>query len=331
MGLMTRNFRAKLLAIVIAVALWTVVAYSETEARAFNVAVEQVGAPPAGLVVVGDIPQVRVEVVAPGDALKAFDPKTGLRATANVRELRKGPNTVPVQLEQLDSNVTIRKAQASITVQVDEFGQVSKEVKIERIRQTPTGFHEVTTLSTVTPKEVTIAGPKSQLDGIEAIAKVDLDGKQTTFSNDNVPVVVRDAGKKPLDKLKVTPSEVSIRIAIQSDATTAVKNVTYNLTGQPASGYRVTSVTVTPPTVSVSGLPSALSTLTQVIADPVDISSQTADVIKTVLLRPPAGVDANPKTVQVHVFIAKTPPVSPTLSPSPSPTPCPSPGPSPCP
>ncbi len=321
MGLMTRNFRAKLLAIVIAVALWTVVAYSETEARAFNVTVEQVGPLPAGLVVLGDLPQVRVEVVAPGDALKTFDPKTGLRATAILRELRKGPNQVPVQLEQLDPNVTIRKAQASISVQVDEFGQVSKPVKIERMHQTPTGFHEVAALSTITPKEVTIGGPKSQLDGIEAIATIDLDGKQASFEDPNVAVVIRDAGRKKLDKLKVTPSEVSIRIAIQSDATTAVKNVNYNLTGQPASGYRVTRVDVTPPSVTVSGLPAALTALTQVIADPVDISSQTADVIKTVLIRPPAGVDANPKTVQVHVFIARTPPVSPTPSPSPSPTP----------
>jgi len=330
MGLLTRNFRAKLLAIVIAVALWTVVAYSETEARAFNLTVEQVGAPPAGLVVVGDIPQVRVEVVAPGDALKTFDPKTGLRATANFRELRKGTNQVPVQLE-LQPNVTVRRlTPTSIRVDVDELDKVSKQVKIERTHQVPSGFREVS--ATAKPQEVTIEGPKSQLDGVEAVATIDLDGKQRTFEEPSVAVVVRDAGKKKLDKLKVTPAEVSVTVTIQGVSTAAVKNVTYNLSGQPAAGYRVTSVTVTPPTVSVSGLPSALSTLAQVIADPVDISSATADVIRTVFLRPPAGVDANPKTVQVHVFIARTPPVTPP--PSPPPTPCPSPAtppPSPCP
>jgi hypothetical protein len=44
----------------------------------------------------------------------------------------------------------------------------------------------------------------------------------------------------------------------------------------------------------------------------VDITNATTDVVRTVRLRPPAGVDVSPTTVQVHVFIGKIPGTSPS-------------------
>jgi YbbR domain-containing protein len=69
---------------------------------------------------------------------------------------------------------------------------------------------------------------------------------------------------------------------------------------------------VTPVTVNVTGLSAVLAGLAQVASDPVDITNATTDVVRTVRLRPPAGVDVSPTTVQVHVFIGKIPGTSPS-------------------
>ena len=88
------------------------------------------------------------------------------------------------------------------------------------------------------------------------------------------------------------------------------------VTGQPAPGYYISNVQVNPPLVSATGLADVLGALKQIASDPVDISGQSSDVVRTVTLRPPAGVTVSPRTVQVHVFISKNPVAGPSPSPS---------------
>ncbi len=320
MNFLLGNLQIKLLAISLAAALWYLVAVSENpiEARTYYLTVEH-GPPPSGLVVMGELRAIPVTVVAAADTLRDFDPKSSLKATAPFGNLHRGHNLVPVRVDQLGQSVIIRRVPDTIPLEVDEIGTARREVVIERLRKVQAGYHEVSV--SVNPKEVTIQGPQSQLAGIDAVVLVDLEGRQSPFE-EPLGVVVRDATKKRLDTLSVTPAEVTVKMTIQADAVAETKTVGFSLTGQPAAGYRVTNATISPVTVSVTGLAATLDSLPQLTAEPVDITNASSDVVRTVSIRIPTGVlEINPKQVTIHVSIAKNPQVSPGPSPTPSPSP----------
>jgi hypothetical protein len=304
------NLRLKLLAIAFAVALWSVVAYAQnpTQQRSVQLPVRASGLP-AGLVVVGKVPAVPVTVIGTADNLAHFVPAS-LHVTGNFSNVKVGTNKVPVDVQNADPSVTI-VASSSVTVNVDDLGTATQTVSIERVNNLPSGFHEQTTATTITPATVRVDGPKSQLSGIQAVVIVDLATVTPPGSTQPATVVVWNASKKIVPQMTVTPPQVSVKLLIQADAVTLNKGVGFTITGQPAAGYRMTNVQVAPLEVQATGLQNTLAGLLLLATDPVDITGAKADVIRTVTIRPPDGVTVNQKTATVHVFISPIPGVSP--------------------
>jgi hypothetical protein len=304
------NLRLKLLAIAFAVALWSVVAYAQnpTQQRSVQLPVRASGLP-AGLVVVGKVPPVPVTVIGTADNLAHFVPAS-LHVTGNFSNVKVGTNKVPVDVQNADPSVTI-VASSSVTVNVDDLGTATQTVSIERVNNLPSGFHEQTTATTITPATVRVDGPKSQLSGIQAVVIVDLATVTPPGSTQPATVVVWNASKKIVPQMTVTPPQVSVKLLIQADAVTLNKGVGFTITGQPAAGYRMTNVQVAPLEVQATGLQNTLAGLLLLATDPVDIAGAKADVIRTVTIRPPDGVTVNQKTATVHVFISPIPGVSP--------------------
>jgi YbbR domain-containing protein len=267
---------------------------------------------PAGLVLVGDVPAVTVTVTGTADNFRTFDPHS-LHVTGNFIKVKVGSNQVPIRVDNGDPNVQI-DAPNSVPVTVDQLGTSTQAVSIERVHALTPGFHEQANATTITPASVRVDGPKSQLTGIQAVVLVDLADLQAPGINQPYAVVIRDANKKPLRNITVTPLQVTVKMVIQADAITVAKPVGFTVTGQPAAGYRIINVQIAPLEVQATGLQNILATVNLLATDPVDISNAKGDVIKTVTIRPPAGVDVDQKTAQVHVFISPIPGVSPAPS-----------------
>lgn len=303
MTVLLRNFRLKLLALAFAVAIWSVVAYTEnpTQSHKYPLTVTN-PVLPAGLVLVGDAhPQVTVTVTATADNLKLFDSHV-LDVVGNFGHVTVGRNQVPIRVDNPDTSVQV-DAPSTISVQVDQLASATLTVAIERVHSLPAGVHEQSGGTSVTPATVRVDGPKSQLTGIQAVVQVELiDVQQPGFST-AYAVVIRDANKKAITGMVVTPPQVTVKMVIQADAITIAKPVGWTLTGQPAACFRVSNVQIAPLEVQATGLESAL-TLPLLATDPVDVTGAKADVIKTVTIRPPAGVELNQTTAQIHVFIS---------------------------
>ena len=274
---------------------------------------------PAGLVLVGDVPQVTVTAIGTADHMRSFDAK--LRANPGLLHIvgtfsgvRVGKNDVPIQVNQSDPTITI-VAPNTVAVTIDELGTTTQPVSIERVKALPPGFHELASATTVTPASVRIDGPKSQLTGVQAVVLVDLDALVAPGFNQPYSVVIWDKNKKTLKGLVATPPQVSVKMVIQADAITVAKSVGFTLTGQPAAGYRVSNVQIAPLEVQATGLQNTLTGLVLLATDPIDITGAKSDVVKTVTIRPPDGVTTNQKTAQVHVFISPIPGVTPSSSP----------------
>jgi len=308
------------LAIAFAVALWSVVAYAQNPTQDHKYSL-RMDAPvlPAGLVLVGDVPQVTITAIGSSDHMRAFD--TLLRAnpavlhiTGNFSAVHVGRNDVPIRVNNADPAVTT-VAPSSVSVTVDELGTTTLPVSIERVKALPPGFHELASATTVIPASVRIDGPKSQLTGAQAVVLVDLDALVAPGFNQPYSVVVWDKNKKTLRSLVATPAQVSVKMVIQADAITVAKSIGFTLTGQPAAGYRVSNVQIGPLEVQATGLQNTLTGLVLLATDPIDITGAKADVVRTVTIRPPDGVTTNLKTAQVHVFISPIPGVTPSASP----------------
>jgi YbbR domain-containing protein len=303
MTVLLRNFRLKLLAIAFAVAIWSVVAYTENPTQQHKYALTMTNpALPAGLVLLGDShPQVTVTVIATADNLAHFDPHV-LVVVGNFGHVTVGRNRVPIRVDNPDTSVQV-DAPSTISVQVDQLANANVAVTIVRANALPAGVHEQAGATSVTPATVRVDGPKSQLTGIQAVVRVDLGGVQQPGFSSPFTVVVLDANKKQLTNMVATPATVTVKMVIQADTITIAKPVGWTLTGQPASCFRVSNVQIAPLEVQATGLETAL-TLPLLATDPVDLTNAKADVVKTVTIRPPAGVDVNQKTAQIHVFIS---------------------------
>ena len=290
------------------------VAYAQnpTQSKNYQLPVAATGLP-AGLVVVGKVPPVQATVIGTTENLAHFV-LASLHVTGNFSNVKVGTNKVPVDVQNADPNVTI-VAPSSVTVTIDDLGSTTQTVAIERVNALPPGFHEQTAATTITPSTIRVDGPKSQLSGIQAVVIVDLAGVTAPGSTAPVTVVVWNANKKPVQQMTATPPQVSVKMVIQADAITLNKPVGFTLTGQPAAGYRVTNVQIAPLEVSATGLQNTLAALLLMPTDPVDITGNKTDLIRTVTIRPPDGVTVTQKTATVHVFISATPGVSPTSSP----------------
>jgi hypothetical protein len=296
-----------------------VVAYAQnpTQSKPYNLVLDRPTLP-AGLVVVGSLPQVSVTAIGTADNLRTFDAQfranaSALHATGNFAGTRIGKNDVPVRVSNDNPNITL-VAPGTVVVNLDELGSTTQAVSIERVHALPPGYHEQVSATTITPPTVKVDGPKSQFAGIEAVVQVDLDSLQAPVTT-SPTVVIRDAKtKKPVPQMTVSPAQVSVKMVIQADAMTVPKPVGWTLTGQPAVGYRVTNVQIAPLEVQATGLQNILTGIVLLATDPVDISGQKTDVVKTITIRPPAGVELNQKTAQVHVFISPAPGVSPAPS-----------------
>jgi YbbR domain-containing protein len=313
MTLLFSNLRLKLLAIFFAVALWSVVAYASnpTQSKPYNLKLDNPTLP-AGLVVVGELPTIKVTVIATAENLKGFD-QHSLHASANFTNVKVGNNQVPIRVDNSDRDVQI-DAPSTVRVTVDELGTANETVSIERVHSLAAGVHEQVNGTTITPSTVRVDGPKSQLAGSQAVVQVDLLDAQTPGLNRPYPVVIRDANKKVLSSMKVTPAEVVVKMPIQADSITVAKPVGWTLTGQPAAGYRVTNVQIAPLMVQATGLQSALN-FAILGTDPIDLANARSDIVRTVSIRPPVGVEVNQRTASVHVFISAAPGVSPSPGP----------------
>jgi YbbR domain-containing protein len=272
---------------------------------------------PAGLVMVGDVPQVTITAIGSTDHMRSFDAllrvnPSLLHITGNFSGAHVGRNDVPVRVNNSDPTITI-VAPSSVPVTLDDLGTTTLPVSIERVKALAPGFHEQTATTTVTPPTVRIDGPKSQLAGIQAVVLVEMDAYNSPGFNQPFSVVLWDQNKKPVTKsMTATPAQVTVKMVIQADAITVDKPVGFTVTGQPAAGYRLVSVTIAPLLVQATGLQNTLAGLVLLATDPIDITGAKTDIVKTVTIRPPDGVTTNQKTAQVHVFISAIPGASPS-------------------
>ncbi|MDQ7844607.1 MAG: CdaR family protein [Armatimonadota bacterium] len=101
----------------------------------------------------------------------------------------------------------------------------------------------------------------------------------------------------------------SARITPAPQATTKVVAVVPAITGEPAYGYSLLGIRVTPLTVTLTGPPAVLAPIQSVSTEPVNIGGQTRDFVQEVAVLPPPGTQVGGRVrvaVQIVPAVAVT-------------------------
>ena len=308
---MTHDFPLKAMAVVIAVLFWVAIMQNATPrviSVAFDgrVAVERPDNIPAGYVLRGQLGDVGVTLRgAPGvaDRVALLD----LHATLDVNSLALG------QAEPQDARVTVTVAKEG--VEVIDVLPPTVSVRVERVtsrtvlvqprfsNEPPAGARAGD--GAVTPTEVSVTGPESDVARIAAVlATVRFGDGQTDIEAPNTPAIPVDAAGVPIDGLQIDPGVVTVTVAVLPIATTRTVPVVFTLRGAVAPGYWVVGVAMDPFAVTVRGEENVLTTLDRVETAPIDVGALTATRSLRVALELPSGVTLlRPTDVAVTVTV----------------------------
>ena len=338
--ILRRNFRLKALSFGLALVAWTVVVYASNppDTRTISVDVPTDNLPPT-FIIDPALGPIAVRIRGTTDHLNNFSTKSLTVTAAFDRVHATGAQDVAVTIANSDANVELDSAPASVSVNIDQLdsrtlpvGITEAQDKNGKVLKPPAGY--IIGDQTASPAEVTVTGSKHRLDsigGLHAEADVDLSNARTTYAA-TADVVLRDATGNPITDLAVQPNSVSVRVVITSNTVTRASAILPDLTGTAGFGRVLSGITVSPQAFTVlTGPQDLLNTLNSVSTEPVRLTNLFSGQRVTVKIIVPAGVSADPSSVEVAVFFSLLPPPTPTPFPSPSPTPTPVPTPTPTP
>lgn len=324
--LLYHNWPWKLLALFLAVCLWAGLISQDatlTRERVFNdVAISVTGADSlrrnSGLIVLSGLEEdalsVRLHVNVPQREYNSvsasnYNPRVDL-----TRITGTGEQTLRINTTSTSTYGTVRAVTPeTVTVVVDEYvTNYRVPVSVNQTGAYPQGYYGGA--PTANPSVVTLSGPKSLVDRITRIC-VDFDASRLAAKEGKVRTALpmrflTDEGEEiESSLLEVTSADVVLRTIIVEQElypTRAVPLSTKVLTkGEPALGYQLKGVTVSPSVLLAAGDAESLNAEEALFIDePVDISERSESFTVEVRLKKPSELEyisANAVTLTVEI------------------------------
>lgn len=323
-GIITESWRLKLLALVLALLMLGAVAFSQNPPTTKSMTVPLSYAVPPSIVLINPPRNTTVIYSGLADVISRVDVNN---LTASVDATRAQPgNSVHLNIvaRSLIGNSVQVQTPPPIAVNIDSRQIIDRLVQVNA-RAAP-GWNIDPSKTAITcpgapspnPCRVHFDGPVSWQNGLKAIATVP-DPVTGTNNFLNRPVVLQN-GSGNLDLSVYTVPTVTLdvdSVDIHMEAVTGVTSAPVPLvdsqpTHPPPPGYRVTSITITPLIVTISGDPAAIARVRNLVLPAVDLSRSTSDATFTVPIFYPGGISGDVQTATIKYSISPNPNVSPS-------------------
>ena len=306
-----RNLGTLILALVLAIVVWisAVTAANPNVERTRVVDLDIVGLDP-DMLIVGNIPtQVRVTLEAPSSVMDSIDAsENAVQSWVDVAGLEPGSHDLMVQVQINPAFRPVRQGSVIpelIEVTLEPLLTRTYPVNLEVTGDPAVGYQKGRLISE--PSSVTVSGAESIVTQIEQVgASVDISGATETIER-SVPLVALDQQGEPVSGVNITPAEVALTqpIFLQGGYRNVIVRV--ETVGQPANGYKLTNITVSPLNVVVfSSDPQLVNDLPGYVeTEPVDLTGAVDDIDTYVAITLPDGVTmVGDQFVLVQVSIA---------------------------
>ena len=332
-GFVKRNWRLKLLALVLAIFSWAgvVLATNPPGTRAVSLPVPQPPSPdvslPAGYLLTQPIPNLTVDISGTEDHLNAFS-RSSLQVTVDYDAIRAvGQNVpaavrLPVTITNTDPNIELDDPPTSVGAQVDSSGSASEPVQVVVSHAPPAGYQN--NPGVATPATVTATGPEHELVGIVIRTKpIDLSNQRANFGGTGILLYPYSAQGRYLSDVNLNPATVNVAVTVVGLDTTRTSSVVLGAITGTASGAFISAITYSPMTVTLTGSQDIINgaSLATVTTGGIDVAGQTGTVTYKVPIETPTGISASTATATVTITVSLIPtptpaPALPTTSPS---------------
>jgi len=308
MNILRKNLGLKLFSILLAIALWGYVKYTQSPfagvssqvmvrvpIKIVNLQEELVAANPPAF--------VDITVLGAPKTVKALRPQH-FKAVLDTDEKGTGTYFLPVLVEPPPGIEVLGRAPAQVTLRLEERQSMKMPPSIDLRGKTAEGFLQGT--PRFSPPMVTVSGGKTALSRVAAVmAHVDLRDANSDLIQQTEPIVVGKDGK-PLSNVAVAPAHLLVTIPVSAEITTLVLPISPRLTGQPAPGWRLATVSVNPPTATLVMGKSDLPIPQAIVTEPVDLSAAEGKVSGSYGLVVPPGLKVvSGQPVQVTVSLTR--------------------------
>ena len=303
-----------LLSLSLALVIWATVTNEENPAvrRTIpgDISVEQVNVPrnllptdvmPARVAVTITGPRSAINDVRPQDVVAQVDLDHADEEMAGQREA-----TIerPVKVEVRRRTVRGEATPEFVRVTVERQERRTVPVCIERVDVPPPGF-TIEEPIVSDPSEVTIAGPRRNIDAVECAAAVVRLGSTVSVSS-QASLEPRDAAGRPIGSVTLQPATATVTVRVKQSLFPREVAIDPQLNGRPAPGYSVAALRTDPATVNVVGPLDVVNSLISVPTEPIDIEGARSDVIRSVSLQIPPGVSSGERRTVVTIVVQVT-------------------------
>jgi len=277
-------------------ALWIFVTDEASPTRSgvlpFELEVEAVDRP-GDLALAESLIKVRVRVEVADDewnTLSAAD----FEATADLDEVQAGTYDLPVRVEALTGRGDLRVTQViPETVEVELRSLFSKSVQVSiKLEGEPAPGYQAG-VPEIDAEAVLVTGTKDKVTQVsQVVATLDI-AARTEDVVQAVRLEARDVLDTLVDNVFLDPNTVNVTIEVTQEEFSAPLAIRPTVTGSPATGYEVVSVSVDPAVATALGPPSFIAEAASIHTQPVDISGATEDIVLTVSLDLPPDVSVS--------------------------------------
>jgi YbbR domain-containing protein len=295
-----------LLSLFLGISLWVFVTEDENPTRvddfprAIEVEAVNVG---TDLAVANPLDTVIVRISAPEDR---WDDITiaNFRAFVDLTDLGAREQEVRVQVDVENAGGGVRVVGTVpdvVVVNLEDLVRKEVPIRADVLGVLRTGYE----LLSLVPEfdTATVEGPETLVARVSAAqANVNLTGLNAGIQQSVTLVPVSSSGE--IRGVRMEPAVISVTVDIAQKTFFRLVPFAAALTGQPAAGYRVANVSVSPGTLSVEGTIQAVQNLDSLALPPIDVSGERADVVRVVTVNLPNGVSTeSSRAVTVAVTI----------------------------
>ena len=291
---------ARFMCILIACCLWLYVMSEQNPIVEKEYAIPLVSRNLTEGMIVFNVPEkVSVRVRGTRTAL-ANMPLSDIFAFVNLSKLSVGTHTVLVNARFARGDVvqvTPPAVNLFIDVKKDKIVPVAAEIIGSPNKDFAVDSH------LLTPSEVKVEGAATRLEALDKIfVPVDVGGRSEEFTVTQKPLAVAKDGMDMQD-VTIDPAEIIVRTKMKKIIQTVTIPVKVSYKGELAGGLKLTSATVNPFKVTVSGPPSVTDNLKELNLEPVDLGKITENATVPVKLILPDRVTAARQTVDVDLTV----------------------------
>lgn len=213
-----------------------------------------------------------------------------ISASISLRPVNKA-DTYKLKIDATSSLGTVENVSPSeISIEVDELATMLVPIDVEYSGELPDGYWK--SEPTLASQSIKVSGPRDDVSTIsKAICTIDLENRTTSY-NEAILLKYVDKNGDEIDTalfLDTLPS-----VVVKMDVMRIVElpiNAADAVLGADAlpANYEVYDVVATPPTVRVVGSENALSGLTGIKIENIDVSGSTSSVQQNVVITAPDG------------------------------------------